>query len=142
MNKEKFLAAIIEEINDMDSDGLINLNNRYCEEVNYYDDMIYENGQDFFETHFSNDIMEAVRAASYGEYDYSDNYVKFNGYGNLESLDYITTDDLGNIVDEIAKEVADNFSTYTDLFSISEDDFEDEEEEEEDEEEEETEEIN
>jgi hypothetical protein len=77
--------------------------------------------------------MEAVRAASYGEYDYSDNYVKFNGYGNLESLDYITTDDLGNSVDAIAEEVADNFSTYTDLFSISEDDFEDEEEEEEEE---------
>ena len=103
MNKEKFLTAIIEEINDMDSDGLINLNNLYCEESNYSDDMIYENGEDFFSTFFADNVMEAVRAVSYGEYDYSDNYVKFNGYGNLESMDYITTDDLTSSIDESAQ---------------------------------------
>lgn len=30
--------------------------------------------------------MEAVRAAYFGEYQYSDDYVRFNAYGNLKSV--------------------------------------------------------
>lgn len=140
MNKEKFVAAILDEINNFNSDDLVSLNNRYCEEMNYNDDQIYSNDEDFFSTFFADNVMEAVRSVSYGEYDYSDNYVKFNGYGNLESMDYVTTEDLCNSVETMAEGIADDFSTYSDLFSIDEDDFEEEDEEEEDEEE--TEEIN
>ena len=32
--------------------------------------------------------MEAVRAACYGHYNYADDWVWFNAYGNLESGDY------------------------------------------------------
>lgn len=43
-----------------------------------------ENDEEFFNNYFSN-AMEAVRAASYGEYNYTDTYVKLDGYGNLET---------------------------------------------------------
>ena len=58
-------------------------------ECNSYDgsleDYCYEiNDEDFFNVHFT-EPMEAVRAAYFGEYKYSDDYVRFNAYGNLKS---------------------------------------------------------
>ena len=47
----------------------------------------WNNDEDFFNTFFYNNPSEAVRSAYYGDYSYCDNYVKFNGYGNLESAD-------------------------------------------------------
>ena len=47
----------------------------------------YENDEEFFNMFFPNNPTEAVRSAYYGDYSYCDKYVKFNGYGNLESAD-------------------------------------------------------
>ena len=47
----------------------------------------YENDEEFFNMFFPNNPSEAVRSAYYGDYSYCDKYVKFNGYGNLESAD-------------------------------------------------------
>ena len=43
------------------------------------DDYQY-NDEDFFNTFFEGRPMEAVRAAVYGDYNYTDDYVKFEGY--------------------------------------------------------------
>lgn len=130
--EEKFLQAIIEEINCFDSDQLVQLNNTYCDEQNYPDDEIYSNDANFFSEHFS-DTMEAVRAVSYGDYNYTHDWVVLNGYGNLVSMDSVGTDDLCESVDIIAEHVAENFSSYDHLFDIDEDDFDEDEEEETDE---------
>lgn len=130
--EEKFLKAIIEEINCFDSDQLVQLNNTYCDEQNYPDDQIYSNDANFFADYFS-DTMEAVRAVSYGDYNYTHDWVVLNGYGNLVSMDSVGTDDLCESVDIIAEHVAENFSSYDHLFDIDEDDFEEDEEEETDE---------
>lgn len=62
----------------------------------------WENDEEFFETFFSHNPMEAVRASFYGDYRYADQYVRFNGYGNLESLEeYQIEDELRDNVDEI-----------------------------------------
>lgn len=62
----------------------------------------FENDEEFFETFFSHNPMEAVRASFYGDYRYADQYVRFDGYGNLESLEeYQIEDELKNYVDEI-----------------------------------------
>lgn len=62
----------------------------------------WENDEEFFETFFSHNPMEAVRASFYGDYRYADPYVRFDGYGNLESLEeYQIEDELKNSVDEI-----------------------------------------
>lgn len=45
----------------------------------------YENDEEFFETMFQTKD-EVARAICYGDYNYTDDYVKFNVYGNLESV--------------------------------------------------------
>lgn len=131
MNKEKFLKAIIEEINCFDSQQMRELNNTYCDEKGYPDDHIFDNDEQFFEDNFNGNVMEAVRAVSFGDYSLSHDYVKYNGYGNLESMDGVNEDDLPVSIESIAEEVAENYSSYDHLFDLDEDDFEDEEEEEE-----------
>lgn len=133
MNREKFIKAIIEEINCFDNDQMVQLNNEYCDQQNCPDDQIYSNDANFFADVYGGDVMEAVRAVSYGDYNYTHDWVKFNGYGNLESMNVIDEDDLCESIDTIAEEVADNFHNYDHLFDLDPDDFEDEDEEETDE---------
>lgn len=72
-----------EYLKDLDDGELLNLYNEY----NEYD-QIYYNDEDFLDEFFSTPT-EAVRAVYYGDYKYSDRYVKFNGYGNLDSADFL-----------------------------------------------------
>lgn len=46
----------------------------------------WENDEDFFNTMYQNNPMEAARAVCYGEYNFTDEYVKINAYGNLTSV--------------------------------------------------------
>ena len=118
MNREKFIKAIIEEINCFDNDQMVQLNNEYCDQQNCPDDQIYSNDANFFADVYGGDVMEAVRAVSYGDYNYSHDWVKLNGYGNLESMNVIDEDDLCESIDTIAEEVADNFHNYDHLFDL------------------------
>ena len=48
---------------------------------------VYNNDEGFFEEYLCDcSRMEVVRMTYYGNYNYSDDLVRFNGYGNLESL--------------------------------------------------------
>ncbi len=67
-----------------DDDTLIALHNHYSQEICGSGDAIYHNAEEFFSIYFS-DVLEAVRAVCFGEYRYQDEYVQFNGYGNLET---------------------------------------------------------
>ena len=63
-----------------------------CREVNGWNGEldkfdIWENDEEFFNINFNDRPMEAVRAVFYGNYKYNDDYVRFNAYGNIESLD-------------------------------------------------------
>ena len=79
--------------------GLVRAMNSYdgaFEDLDYW-----ENGEDFFQTFYANNIDEAVRAVCYGEYNYNDEYVRINAYGNLESANE------SDIEDEISYWAAD-----------------------------------
>jgi len=102
---------LADQIENMSSDELMALNNAYCESAHYDGDTIYENDDTFLEENFSS-ISEAVRAATYGEYNFSHSHVKFNGYANLESLDGIGTDDLVETVSTIVSYAIDNQSDF------------------------------
>jgi len=122
--EEKKMESIVNQINNLDTEDLIRLNNSYCQEANYSDNEIYENDEDFFETFFRNNVIDAVRSASYGEYNFSEKYVKFNGYGNLESFNYFGTDDLVESVHTIAYFILENendFDGLIDLDDVGED---------------------
>ena len=43
------------------------------------------NDEDFFETFYKDDVVEAVRATHFGDYNFMDDFVLFNAYGNLDS---------------------------------------------------------
>jgi len=94
--------SITDQINEMTDSQLVDLNNAYCQSAGYSDNEIYSNDEDFFEICFSNRIIEAVRAVSYGDYSYQHEYVKFNGFGNLESFNNVNTDDLVESIEIIA----------------------------------------
>lgn len=89
----------IEGWENLSTDDKIEVNNIYCREEDP-DGVIYCNDNDFLDENFS-DASDAVRAVCFGNYNYSDDYVWFNGYANLEStsmesalpfadLDYMT----------------------------------------------------
>jgi len=72
---------------------------------------VYENDEEFFNVYFEGRPMEAVRAAQYGEYSYTDEYVRFNGYGNLESMsEYDYEEEMKDSIDDIVDELIDKRS--------------------------------
>ena len=76
-------------------------------EVNSIDNSLdfleyWNNDEEFFNTFFYNNPTEAVRSAYYGDYNYCDKYVRFNGYGNLESFnDYDLEKEYKEYINEI-----------------------------------------
>jgi hypothetical protein len=88
------------------------------QEVNSWDGSldsyaVYDFDDDFFDTYFEGKPEEAARATFFGKIqNWMDDYIRFNGYGNLESLsEYQYTQELVRGADEIisyALEVADH----------------------------------
>lgn len=93
---ENTKEAIIDYLENLENGDIINIHNTYCQENNYNDD------EEFFNLHFENKPMEAVRAANFGDYNYSHDWVKFNGYGNLDSFNSPSDNiDINAIADDI-----------------------------------------
>lgn len=69
----------------------------------------FYNDEEFFRTFFHNQTMEAVRAVTYGDYRYTDAYVVFNAYGNLESFnEWELIEELKDNIDDIVSELIEN----------------------------------
>lgn len=115
MKTEQRILAIISLIKDMDTNDLIDLNNTYCRENNI-DSEVFENDEEFFDMFFENKPFEVARACFYGDYNFSHDYVQFNGYGNLESIKYFEVKDLCETVENIAEYVLDNEREFSHLF--------------------------
>lgn len=77
----KYIELDFENKSDSEKIGLWN---EYCQEQNYEE--IFHWDDDFFDIFFEGKPQEAARAASFGQLNWSDEYIKFNGYGNLESM--------------------------------------------------------
>lgn len=77
---------IYRQIEEADDAQLVSLYNTACDELNYTDDKVYSFDEDFFTTFFYNKPMEAARCASFGTLNWSDDWITFDGSGNLESL--------------------------------------------------------
>ena len=111
MTKEQIKDAI-KDMTDLD---IMELNNVFCELENYMDNYIYINDEYFFIDHFEEGINIA-RAVQYGDYNVNHNYVKFNGYGNLESMDFLDLNDLADSVENVATCVEENWDDFKRLF--------------------------
>lgn len=77
--------SIINILKSLETETLLNVWNQYCDDENP-DDRIYDNDEYNLNQTFSN-VDEALRAACYGDYRYTDSYFIINSYdGNLESF--------------------------------------------------------
>ena len=94
LNNEDVLLDVVSELNSW---------NICFENLDFW-----ENNEEFFNTFFDNP-MEAIRATYYGNYNYNDDYVKFNGYGNIDS--YSEYERIEEIKDNI-NDIVDNLIEY------------------------------
>ena len=98
-----YLLDHVNEIGDIVSE--INSINGSLEYLEYWD-----NDEEFFDTFFHNDPMEAVRSSYYGDYNYCDDYVRFNGYANLESFnDWELEKEYKEHIDDIVKALIEHY---------------------------------
>lgn len=72
---------------ELDDSTKISIRNEYCREHNP-DEEIFSFDEEFFETFFSETkAIEVARAVYFGNIQsWNDDYIKFNGYANLESM--------------------------------------------------------
>ena len=78
------ILDFITDTNNFDSTfDLVNCINSYDGSLDdiYY----YFNDDDFFAMVFGTNVLDAVRAVCYGDYRYTDDFVRLDAYGNLES---------------------------------------------------------
>ena len=101
---------IIETLESLSSSKLMQVNNRYCD-ANGYNDTIYYNNSDELNSLF-NSPSDALRAASYGNYNYANSYFRLNGYGNLESFQTVEPNDLVDTPANIAEHILENPELY------------------------------
>lgn len=71
-----------------------------------YDILDFSDPEEFFKEYFESPY-DAVLSVQYGDVHWSDNYIYFNGYGNLETLYEIPYDDYKNEI--IAQWLQENF---------------------------------
>lgn len=122
---QQTIEQLISLINQMDRDELIQLNNEYAQSINAFDDEVRFNDDDFLNTFFDKDLSGLARAICYGDYRYSDELVRFNGYGNLESFNYFGADDLCEFVSTIAEYICENPYDFTQFDEIDFNNIED-----------------
>ena len=61
--------------------------------------------------------MEAIRAICYGDYNYNDDYIRFNGYGNIDSYTKAERDDeIKSCIDEIVDRLMEILWVYRNLW--------------------------
>lgn len=107
LNNEDVLSDVVSELNCWNG----------C--LDYLE--FFENDEEFFNTYF-NSPMEAIRATYYGDYNYNDDYVRFNGYGNIDSYDeYEKNEEIKDCIDDIV----DNLIEYYDCIGIYNEELED-----------------
>ena len=82
---------------------------------------VYENDEEFFDMFFEGRPAEVARAIYYGDYNYNDEYVKFNVYENLESLSEY---DYEEMLEENIEEITENLIEYAEYISIDSEELE------------------
>ena len=78
-----------------------------------------ENDEEFFELFYSGiNGLEIARAICYGDYNYNDDYVRIDGYGNLVSYtEYEMIEEIKDSIDEIVE----NLIEHHDNLDLSDD---------------------
>lgn len=115
MKKENLLNEIKGLLlNDLDTlKDVVNELNGWNGCLDYLE--VYENDEEFFNTFFKDRPAELARTIYYGDFNYNDDYIKFNAYGNLETLDEY---DYEELLKENIEEITENLIEYVEYISI------------------------
>lgn len=107
-------------IKDMSESELIEINNAYCDAIRS-EDYVHANDEHFFDTYFAGaSPLEVLQRAHFGDYNWSHECVRFNGYGNLESFDHFSVDDLCEFPSTMAEYIAENEQDFDHIFDFGE----------------------
>jgi len=108
---------------DLDRSEKISIYNEYCLEHGCGEDMLQYFDEEFFDTYFE-DKMEVCRATFFGDIkSWSDEYIRFNAYGNLESVSDLEAED---IVEDSLEEIFEHPDVWEDYIEDDEDEDENE----------------
>ena len=83
---------------------------------------VYENDEEFFNMFFEGKPAELARAIYYGDFNYNDEYIKFNGYGNLETFSEYEYEEL---LEENIEEITENLIVYAEYISMDNEELDD-----------------
>lgn len=127
------LEKFTEEFKNLTDREKITIYNEYCMEHGDSDKMLYDFDEEFFEMAFEGqEPMEICRATFFGDIkSWSDEYIRFNAYGNLESLSEF---DAVEEAEDYIEEIYDYEDVWEDYIESEEDEDEEEEEDEEEDE--------
>lgn len=123
------LEKFTEEFKNLTDCEKIAIYNEYCLEHGNTDNMLYDFDEEFFEMAFEGkEPMEICRATFFGNItSWNDEYIRFNAYGNLETLsEYDAVEEAEDHVDYIYEYE----NAWEDYIESEEDEDEDEDEEE------------
>jgi len=84
--QEKEILKKLNELKDNEEWESLRIINNECAMYNGSTDEINVNDEEFFNIFFENNVNEAVRAVCFGDYRYTDGFVMFDAYGNLQSF--------------------------------------------------------
>ena len=121
------LEKFTEEFKNLTDREKIAIYNEYCLEHGDSDEMLYDFDEEFFEMAFEGkEPMEICRATFFGNItSWSDEYIRFNAYGNLESLsEYDAV--------EVAEDHVNEIYEYEDVWNYNIEEEEEDEDEDED----------
>lgn len=108
----KTIEQITEILENLSDRELFSHWNDYCAEISNSDAQVFDFDDGFFDDYFSNP-GEAARATFFGNVQsWADKWVIFNGYGNLETSNYLS--ELISIGD-LANYIFDNQENYEDI---------------------------
>lgn len=98
------LEKFTEEFKNLTDREKIAIYNDYCMVHGDSDNMLYDFDEEFFEMAFEGkEPMEICRATFFGDIkSWSDEYIRFNAYGNLESLsEFDVVEETEDYIEEI-----------------------------------------
>lgn len=116
---ENLQAILLDEIKSFNDSQLISLNNAYAGEIqNNWDNAIYENDLENLELLFEcKDAYYILCRGFYGDYRPNDNFMTLDGYGNLQSFEFMDIEKLCELPQTMVIDIVDNWEYFSDLFS-------------------------
>ena len=100
----KQLSQVIEQLKQDDS-TLLQAYSEYAADNDY--DSVFDNDYESINM-MCTDSYDAIRAAFYGDYNPSHAYFTLNGYGNLQSFEYLDSEHCPIDIEELSQWIVDN----------------------------------